>query len=176
MENKKYHVVEFSGDFGHIKPFSAVRDELTFSQSFLTPSILNGIEQKLFPEKINQKRVSSIFAHKLQHSGISIQEETTKAKKIKGKESFSVIKRGVLLNPVLIIAFNEKEYAERAFSQHICLTRNEDVLYPTKKYEVSEEEFKTLLGISFVEDKNGIFVGYDRFKNLEKMYINLVIK
>ena len=40
-------VVRFSGPFGYIKPWTAVRDLTTYSQTFLTPSIIEGMRQKL---------------------------------------------------------------------------------------------------------------------------------
>lgn len=42
------YVVRYAGPFGFIKPWTAVRDSETFSQQFLTPSIVEGIEKKLF--------------------------------------------------------------------------------------------------------------------------------
>ena len=47
------YVVTYKGQFGFIKPWTAVRDEETFSQQFLTPSIIEGIEKKLFPELLD---------------------------------------------------------------------------------------------------------------------------
>ena len=44
------YVVKYTGMFGFIKPWTAVRDSETFSQQFLTPSIVEGIEKKLFPQ------------------------------------------------------------------------------------------------------------------------------
>lgn len=44
------YIVIYKGKFGFIKPWTAVRDGETFSQQFLTPSIIEGIEKKLFPE------------------------------------------------------------------------------------------------------------------------------
>ena len=44
------YIVKYTGKFGFIKPWTAVRDGETFSQQFLTPSIIEGIEKKLFPE------------------------------------------------------------------------------------------------------------------------------
>ncbi|MFT7482658.1 MAG: hypothetical protein ACI8WW_001596, partial [Oceanospirillaceae bacterium] len=46
---EKFYVVKYTGPFGFIKPWTAVRDSETFSQQFLTPSIVEGIEKKLFP-------------------------------------------------------------------------------------------------------------------------------
>jgi hypothetical protein len=45
---EKYYVVKYSGQFGFIKPWTAVRDSETFSQQFLTPSIVEGIEKSYF--------------------------------------------------------------------------------------------------------------------------------
>lgn len=41
-------VVTYKGQFGFIKPWTAVRDGETFSQQFLTPSIIEGIEKNCF--------------------------------------------------------------------------------------------------------------------------------
>jgi len=46
----KYFIIKFSGSFGFIKPWTAVRDSKIKSEFYLTPSILMGIERKLFPE------------------------------------------------------------------------------------------------------------------------------
>lgn len=40
------YIVKYSGPFGFIKPWTAVRDSETFSQQFLTPSIVEGMEKK----------------------------------------------------------------------------------------------------------------------------------
>jgi hypothetical protein len=49
------YVVKYTGPFGFIKPWTAVRDDLTFSQQFLTPSMIAGIERKLFPELLKSE-------------------------------------------------------------------------------------------------------------------------
>ena len=51
------YVVKYKGDFGFIKPWTAVRDGKTYSQQFLTPSIIEGIEKKLFPEMLSYNGV-----------------------------------------------------------------------------------------------------------------------
>ena len=48
------YIVKYSGPFGFIKPWTAVRDEKTFSQQFLTPSIIEGL----------RNLVDSIIRHK----------------------------------------------------------------------------------------------------------------
>lgn len=71
----KYYVVKYGGPFGFIKPWTAVRDASggeTYSQQFLTPSIIEGIRQKL--------EVTAIMRHKLSYAGINIQQEVVQAK------------------------------------------------------------------------------------------------
>lgn len=62
------YIVTYKGQFGFIKPWTAVRDGETFSQQFLTPSIIEGIEKKLFPEQLNKNGVvERIKRHKLSY-------------------------------------------------------------------------------------------------------------
>ena len=99
----KYYVVKYAGPFGFIKPWTAVRDASggeTYSQQFLTPSIIEGIRQKL--------EVTAIMRHKLSYAGINIQQEVVQAKawSKKGKtfmRARSVLKRGVMLSPVILL-------------------------------------------------------------------------
>ena len=70
-------VVHYSGTFGYIKPWTAVRDGETYSQQFLTPSIVEGMEKKLFPETLSDKGIHKIARHKLSYKGIDVQQETT---------------------------------------------------------------------------------------------------
>lgn len=89
-------VVKYVGQFAYIKPWTAVRDGETYSQQFLTPSIIEGIEKKLFPQLIHEKGIRKIIRHKLSGKGISVQQEQVqtigwKEKKIRDK---SIIKRG----------------------------------------------------------------------------------
>ncbi|MEZ4901763.1 MAG: hypothetical protein R2822_08415 [Spirosomataceae bacterium] len=81
MEN--YYVVKYSGSFGFIKPWTAVRDSETFSQQFLTPSIIEGIEKKLFPEllgEVHNGKILKIKRHRLNYQGLDIQQERTWSK------------------------------------------------------------------------------------------------
>ncbi len=63
------YVVKYTGPFGYLKPWTAVRDGETYSQQFLTPSIIEGMRQKL--------GVSAILRHKLTYIGLSMQQEQT---------------------------------------------------------------------------------------------------
>lgn len=170
----KYFVVRYEGTFGFIKPWTAVRDSgggETYSQQFLTPSIIEGIRQKL--------EVAEIIRHKLQYSGISLQQEVIKAKALEGsrKKGFtrnqSIIMRGVLVNPVLYLAFRDNSDAERAAKQHICLCRNEDILLPSPEILPMEESYfnSEINGyeLRFTNLPDSFVVGYNRFKDGEEM-------
>lgn len=193
-------VVKYSGPFGFIKPWTAVRDNETYSQNFLTPSIIEGIEKKLFPELLEQKKYESrIIRHRLTYTGISKQQEQTQPRaidiSIKKKEGVivfdrprSIITRGVMINPVLFLGFTKKEFADEAIKQHICLCRNEDVLMPLPFIEnefikeVEEEEFDKKdnsyngFELRFGKTKQSFIVGFNRFNNSKPMYgwINIV--
>ncbi len=175
----KYYIVKYSGTFGFIKTWTAVRDGETFSQQFLTPSIIEGIEKKLFPELLeNNGMICKIMRHKLSYSAIDTQQEVTqtrgwKSTKNQMNRNRSILKRGVMLNPILYLAFNEKSDAEIAAKQHICLCRNEDVMLPDAEItELSENEFDDLCGfeLRFGQSEQSFLVGYNRFANNTPMY------
>jgi hypothetical protein len=152
------YVVRYTGPFGFIKPWTAVRDGETFSQAFLTPSILDGMRLKL--------GVSAIVRHRLSHGGLSRQQEQVQAagwaskKTTTGKalvRETGIITRGVMLNPVLHLAFATMEEAEVAASDHLCLCRNEDLVFPVEVdghlvREFSSEQFDALAGFEVIED------------------------
>jgi len=180
-------VVKYSGQFGFIKPWTAVRDDEVYSQQFLTPSIIGGIERKLFPELLVKPwGIYKIKRHRLTYSQISRQQEQIQPrgwnskKSEKGKEytrPYSILNRGVLVNPILFLAFETKDDAEIATKQHICLSRNEDILYPDSEIiETTEQEFDNnedlFSGFELVFEKNdnSFMVGYNRLNNNEAMY------
>jgi len=180
----KYFVVKYSGPFGFIKPWTAVRDSETFSQQFLTPSIVEGIEKKLFPELLKRNGIFKILSHRLSYDQVSGQQEqiqtrgwnsTRKGKQFLFERPNGILIRGVLINPVLLIAFSSIEDAQTAFKQHICLCRNEDILLPVEIIETDKEIFETdetlFNGFELVFEKNGksFLVGYNRLTS-EQMY------
>lgn len=175
-----YYVIKYSGPFGFIKPWTAVRDGETYSQQFLTPSVVEGIEKKLFPELLTEKAIHKISRYRLSYSGISVQQEQTQTRGWEYKKSekkmfrsFSILKRGVLLNPILYLAFPEKDDAEKASTQSICLCRNEDLLFPSSDiFSVTEDEFNQLEGfeLRFGETDNAFLVGFNRFDASKPMY------
>ncbi len=180
-------IVKYSGPFGFIKPWTAVRDSETYSQQFLTPSILAGIEQKIFPELLNQEfGIYKIKRHRLTYQQISHQQEQTQprgwntkgtAKNRSYERPFAILIRGIMVNPVLFLAFENENEAAIAASQHICLARNEDILYPDEEImEVSEVEFdnndELFYGFELILQKNehSFLVGYNRLHNNAPMY------
>lgn len=181
-----YFVVKYSGGFGFIKPWTAVRDEEIYSQQFLTPSMVSGIEKKLFPELLEKEwGIYKIVGHRLTYNQIARQQETTQTRgwnsKGQGNNRLferpkSILTRGVFVNPTLFLAFTEKDDAHIAFSQHICLARNEDILYPETIIETSKLDFESNAEIFsgfelvFEEKKKSFLVGYNRYNNFQKMY------
>jgi hypothetical protein len=176
-----YYVVKYTGGFGFIKPWTAVRDGETYSQQFLTPSILEGIEKKLFPEMLSKEGViERIVRNKLSYDAIDVQQEQTlargwdykKASKLMVRNQ-SILKRGVMLNPVLHLAFKTLDDAKRAAKQHLCLCRNEDVMLPDEEvHELTEEAFNELKGfeLRFGKSEQSFLVGYNRFDGCSPMY------
>lgn len=170
----RFFVVRFTGPFGYIKPWTAVRDGETYSQQFLTPSIVEGMRVKL--------EVSVILRHRLRCAGFSEQQEKTQSRDWKrgGRPESAILVRGVLINPVLWLAFATVEEAEKAATQHICLCRNEDIVYPQgEPQRVTLEEFDQLNGVELLFQEGGaadaFCVGYNRSNNAEPMYGTLHI-
>ncbi len=170
-------VVRYTGPFGYIKPWTAVRDSETFSQQFLTPSILSGMEQKLFPELLPKEGepflIHRIAAYRLAYSGLSSQQEQTQPRGWNKKSKHlerpkAILVRGVMLNPVLMLAFREREHAEEACRQHLCLCRNEDIVLPDSLIEtVSVAAFDEPpfdgFELVFADNEQSFVVGCNRF-------------
>ncbi|QZT37673.1 hypothetical protein K5X82_01975 [Halosquirtibacter xylanolyticus] len=183
----KLFIVTYRGAFGFIKPWTAVRDGETYSQQFLTPSMVEGIERKLFPNLLKESsgKLYKISGHRLAYEGISQQQEQVQTRGWNGKGSKkersylrpnSILVRGVLINPVLRLAFASREDAEDACCQHLCLARNEDVLLPEAEIiETTIELFNhdpMFNGYELVFEKNesSFMVGYHRGLNKTPMY------
>ncbi len=186
------YVVKYSGPFGFIKPWTAVRDGETYSQQFLTPSIVEGIEKRLFPECLETVGViQMIVRHRLNYRGLTVQQERTWSKggvNISASKTSSglvnykvdnlgILKRGILLYPNLHLAFTSESAARRAFSQQICLCRNEDILTPEEFITVSEEGFDEIEGfeLHFTDSERGFKVGRNRFAESAEMFGELRI-
>lgn len=185
-------IVKYEGIFGFIKPWTAVRDSETFSQQFLTPSIVEGIEKKIFPELLKTNGVQKIKRHRLNYLGIDVQQERTwskggfKTERKKDKngniyfkpKNLAVLNRGIMLEPHLYLAFENQQDAEKAMTEHICLCRNEDVMLPSELLEISESEFDEIDGFELLFDGNesSMFkVGHNRFDDTNEMYGQLKV-
>jgi len=186
MNEALYYVVRYSGPFGYIKPWTAVRDSETFSQQFLTPSIVEGIEKKLFPELLAETgHIQKIKRHRLNYQGIDVQQERTwskggfSANKEKGvyKTNMGILSRGVMLHPNLYLAFGTEEDAHTALNQTLCLCRNEDLLFPEWIEKLSIEEFNAIDGFElvFTDAEKGFKVGHNRFEAGLEMFGELKI-
>ena len=180
-------IVKYTGPFGFIKPWTAVRDEEVYSQQFLTPSLVAGIERKLFPELLKEPwGIYKIKGHRITYSQVSQQQEQTQPRgwnekgrgaKKEYSRPYAILKRGILVNPILYLAFDSKECADKASKQHICLARNEDILYPEQEIiettleDFNEnEEFFYGFELVFEESDNAFLVGYNRLNENQPMY------
>jgi hypothetical protein len=183
------YLVQYTGPFAYIKPWTAVRDAETFSQQFLTPSIVEGLEKKLFPELLDKEQFPpgncyKILRHRLSYAGLSPQQErtwskgwvtkTVDKKKYRQKER-SIITRSILLEPQLLLAFETETDAELATEQSICLCRNEDLLFPEPEIlRCTEAEFETEefpgFELVFTGNSAGFKVGHNRFAAGEPMF------
>lgn len=167
-----YYVVKYTGKFGFIKPWTAVRDGLTYSQQFLSPSTLEGIEKKLFPETLTQNGViTKIKRYRLSYSSIDVQKEQIQTRGFNGKKKIrerAVLNRGIMIDPILYLAFEDYDEALIASKQHVCLCRNEDILLPDSMIEgMDESSFNSIKGFEmrFGKSEQSFMVGYNRFDN-----------
>jgi hypothetical protein len=166
-----YYVVKYTGAFGFIKPWTAVRDGKTFSQQFLTASIIEGIEKKLFPETLSSTGIIKIARYKLSYASINVQQEVTQTRGWEYKKqqglmvrNRAVLERGIMIEPLLQLAFLNMEDAERTNNQHICLCRNEDVLLPDPSIiSMAEEAFNALDGFELRFGDDGFLTGFNRY-------------
>lgn len=185
------HIIEYSGVFGFIKPWTAVRDQKTKSLDYLTTSVLMGIERKLFPEILDNEngKLNKIKRHRLSFDAITFQQEVTKTinRLLNRKDNYypeitSIIERGLLLNPKLQLLFNNLEDVEQARTQHICLCRNEDVLLPTKVIKLDNiNDFDDPIDYPGFEtfecdnnNENSIYCGLNRYTK-RKQYVEKII-
>lgn len=165
------YVVRYTGPFGFIKPWTAVRDGETFSQAFLTPSIVEGMRQKL--------GVSAIVRNRLAHEGLNAQQERVQSPgwastNITGGKALvrktGILTRHVMLSPTLNLAFVSAQEAEMAAFDHLCLCRNEDLVFPIEVggalvRATTADEFDALPGFEIRQGDgpDAIPLGVNRF-------------
>lgn len=171
------YVVRYTGPFGFIKPWTAVRDSTTYSQQFLTPSILEGMRRKLGTGPILRSRLSylglSLQKEEVQPRGLGKAEKKPVRKRTMLGEppayvEGGVLDRYVLLDPHLYLAFETEHDALVAATQHLCLCRNEDIVLPNgPPLALLPDAFDAIPGFEF-RSSNGsgegaMLVGYDRY-------------
>lgn len=172
------YIVKYTGPFGYLKPWTAVRDGETYSQQFLTPSVIEGMRQKL--------GITAILRHKLTHTGLSMQQEQThprgwihEKKKQQLTRPRAILVRGVMLSPELYLAFATAAEAEVAASQHLCLCRNEDIVLPVEQLTLTETGFDRLPGFELrptpAAEPGAFLVGFNRFAEGAAMHGRLEI-
>lgn len=173
------YAVTYSGPFGYLKPWTAVRDGKTNSQQFLTPSTLEGLRRKL--------GVSAILRHKLTHQGLDWQQEMTHPRDWRAEDRGrrlsrprAVLERGVLLAPTLVLGLATDADAAWAARQHVCLSRNEDLLLPMGPAQAfTEAEFEALPGFELwpaqEDDEDAFLVGHHRYEGNAPMFGRLAI-
>ena len=173
------YALEFAGPFAYMKPWTAVRDGKTNSQQFLTPSTVEGIRQKL--------GVTAIPRYKLRYGGVGWQQEVTQPRGWQVETRLkrltrprAILERGVLLSPVLTLGLVSAEDAALARRQHVCLSRNEDVLMPTGPAELlTLAEFDALPGFELLsagpDDAGAVLVGHNRYFGYTPMFGVLAI-
>ncbi|WP_223271794.1 hypothetical protein [Algoriphagus ratkowskyi] len=146
------------------------------------------MEKKLFPELLKPEywgRILKIKRYRLNYQGINGQLERTWSKggfssnKEKGiyKTNLGVLNRGVMLNPNLYLAFQNRKDAEIAFTQTLCLCRNEDLIFPESLEEIEDDKFDEINGFEliFTEAESGFKVGHNRFENASEMFGELKV-
>ena len=179
MENKLY-CVRYSNInkpyYGYIKPWNAVRDEETYSSTYLIPSFINGVEQELGIQ-------GNIIRHKLKYQIVSSSKGDFSKAASYGKKP-AVHKRHCLTNPEIIFAFDNKEDAEYAITQPLWMGQIQYLIYPDITFgnkgimEMTNDEFDELTGVeTFITNEDeGIYVGNNRQKNDERMFVEIVRK
>ena len=90
----------------------------------------------------------------------------------------SIHKRYLLTNPEITLAFECKEDALKAVEQPIYVGQTEFILYPNGDVmEMTEEDFDKITGFecfsSNKEDPEAIYVGNNRQRNNERMYVKI---
>lgn len=166
------YYVRYSGEFGFLKPANAVRDESVYSESFLTPSNIEGIRLYM--------GVSSIDRVKLYHNGFALMMERVRGpvsyaramRIVKPKKNIRIINKSIakkyyMVRPTVIFGFYNEQDAKIAEKTSFSLGSSECIVLPMHRYWTSSvEEFNEFPGAEFVEAVDGdMYVGWNRFTN-----------
>ena len=177
---RKLYCVEFGKMikpyYGYIKPWNAVRDDETFSLTYIPPSFISGIEEEL---KID----GNIVRHKRTFDKTQMEKDFKKCI-VYLKNNYvnhTIHHRHTLVNPKLILAFDNYEDAKYALGQPLYFGQNIYPIYGNKDYgivEMTDEEFDKLDGVETIQttedDEESIYVGNNRQKNNERMFVRII--
>lgn len=175
--------------FGFIKPYNAVRDEETYSLTYIPTSMLNGIEFE------NGLPFDSIKRHKLifRQDGMAFEQVKTHLYAVMNKKrdgllslslsknekerdnEINIYKIHKLVNPEIILAFDDKELAEKMSNSMIYVGRMEYQIFSGDVEEMSEEEFNEIDGVETFPTNNeyAVFCGFNRWKDNQKQFVNV---
>lgn len=176
---RKLYCIEYKNKvqpyYGFIKPWNSVRDEETYSLTYLPPSFINGIESELGIK-------GNIVRHKFQFNKNGMSKDMKKCVVYleNGQRTHTIHFRNTLVNPIIILAFDNLEDAQYAIGQPLYVGQNIYPIYANKEFgikEMTDDDFDNLLGVETIEtnsdDENAIFVGFNRQKENQRMYINI---
>lgn len=129
--------------YDYLKPWNAVRDEETWSLTYIPPSVLNGIEQE---NVLN----GNIIRHKLTFYKGGMEKEMNKCIVYdkEGKRNCTIHTKHLLINPILTLAFDNKEDAERMSKDSIYIGQTQYIVYADGEVkEMSVDDFNELGGV-----------------------------
>ena len=135
--------------YGYIRPWNAVRDDETWSLTYLTPSMIDGIGIELGIE-------NKIVRHKLVFDKTHMETDFTKCVVYckNNKRNQTVHKRHTLVNPIITLGFETYEDAMLAMGLPIYCGQNIYPIYPFVNdgiKEMTDAEFDELYGVETFE-------------------------
>lgn len=165
--------------YGFIKPWNGVRDEETFSLTYIPPSFFDGLKYTF-----NFK--GSIVRHKLTFdlNGMSSEQNVRKVYTKDESKQRTIHTRHELVNPEIVLGFDNKDDAEYMSTQCIFFGQNIYRLCPIAMNdgcgfvtEMTQDEFNNIEGVeTFLSDKDdpeSFYCGNNRQKGNERMYIKI---
>lgn len=171
---KKMYVVAYTGNFGFIKPHDSMRDGYVKSQNFLAPSMVEGIRQKLNVSEISRYRLQCFDFQTIQ---MVIQAPFYEKRNVGRDQGRNIVNHGVMVHPKIFLAFKSEDDAIKASENHIFLARQEFILYPCKVNnqfvtEMTVSDFDEIEGWELIpsDEKSGMLVGFNRYKESKPMY------
>ena len=189
------YCVKFKGNLcsvGYIRPWNSVRDEETYSLTYIPTSFINGIEYenhlsgKILRHKLRFKgQVKETFVSEERYG--LVEHGTGKNKVLKYQRTRSHFKSTIhlLSAPEIILGFENYQDAEEMSRSHIYVGQTQYMIFPVNFngdspiiVELSDDEFSKLPGTETFEstdsDECAVYCGNNRYKNNERMYIRII--